>query len=505
MSLFSKALVSLLATASLATTAAAATCSPVLKKDVVIVGGGASGAHAAVRLREDLGQSIVLIEKEAILVSLCYESIQAMASASCFRGQQLIPQFKGGHVNTYVDPSSGDPYDYGVQSYLDVHGASDFFARLGVETKTPGRVTRKTRYIDFKTGHEVNYTGPASADQSAALAKYAQICAQYEDMLLPSYWNFPAPKDIPADLLMPFGDFVKKYGIEAVAPIAFQVTGLGVGDIAERLTIWVMQAFGGPMARSFLGQQASFVPASGRNQDIYDAIGKLLGKDVLYSSTVIKSKRSKNGVSVTVSDSEGKKTEIQAKRLLIAIEPTDSNLAPFDLDANEKKVFSKFDYSQIACGIVTNPALPAGYSLTNLPETAAPSNFLEFPDFSFTARFDWLGTEAKDLFRIMIVGDKKLDGDDAKKLVHATFDTIVKGGVVDKPVSTKLDFTAFTAHGAMHMRVSADELKKGFIQDLYALQGGRSTWWTGGAWVAQFQTHLWWYNDILLPKLTKGM
>lgn len=40
----------------------------VLFKDVVIVGGGSSGAYAAVRLREDFGKSIALIEKESILV-----------------------------------------------------------------------------------------------------------------------------------------------------------------------------------------------------------------------------------------------------------------------------------------------------------------------------------------------------------------------------------------------------------------------------------------------------
>lgn len=39
-----------------------------IEKDVVIIGGGASGSHAAVRLREDYGKSVVVIEKEAILV-----------------------------------------------------------------------------------------------------------------------------------------------------------------------------------------------------------------------------------------------------------------------------------------------------------------------------------------------------------------------------------------------------------------------------------------------------
>ena len=41
----------------------------VISKDVAIIGGGASGSHAAVRLREDFGKSVVVIEKQGHLVS----------------------------------------------------------------------------------------------------------------------------------------------------------------------------------------------------------------------------------------------------------------------------------------------------------------------------------------------------------------------------------------------------------------------------------------------------
>lgn len=40
----------------------------VINTDVAILGGGASGTYAAVRLREDYGKCILLIEKEPILV-----------------------------------------------------------------------------------------------------------------------------------------------------------------------------------------------------------------------------------------------------------------------------------------------------------------------------------------------------------------------------------------------------------------------------------------------------
>lgn len=105
----------------------------------------------------------------------------------------------------------------------------------------------------------------------------------------------------------------------------------------------------------------------------------------------------------------------------------------------------------------------------------------------------------------MVIGDRNFDGNDAKKLVQKSFDTLVKSGAVEASNSAKVKFVAYSQHGPMHMHTSVKEMKKGFIQDLYALQGRRSTWWTGGAWVANFQTHLWWFNDLLLPSVIKGL
>ena len=47
-----------------------AEASKVIEKDVIIIGGGAAGSHAAVRLREDYGKSVVLIERESKLVRM---------------------------------------------------------------------------------------------------------------------------------------------------------------------------------------------------------------------------------------------------------------------------------------------------------------------------------------------------------------------------------------------------------------------------------------------------
>lgn len=42
----------------------------IIYRDVAVIGGGASGAYAAVRIRDDFDKSVALIEKQNILVCL---------------------------------------------------------------------------------------------------------------------------------------------------------------------------------------------------------------------------------------------------------------------------------------------------------------------------------------------------------------------------------------------------------------------------------------------------
>ena len=45
-----------------------------IQKDVVIIGGGASGTYAAVRLREDYNKSVVVVERDDHLVTRSRET-----------------------------------------------------------------------------------------------------------------------------------------------------------------------------------------------------------------------------------------------------------------------------------------------------------------------------------------------------------------------------------------------------------------------------------------------
>lgn len=60
------------------------TTDEVINRDVVIVGGGASGAHAAVKLR-DMGKTIVLVEKRDKLVSQYAAAARLSVLTACRR------------------------------------------------------------------------------------------------------------------------------------------------------------------------------------------------------------------------------------------------------------------------------------------------------------------------------------------------------------------------------------------------------------------------------------
>ncbi|KAH8204161.1 hypothetical protein TruAng_001713 [Truncatella angustata] len=454
--------------ASLLVSIATCACTPSrnISRDVVIIGGGASGSHAAVWLR-DQGKSVAV----------------------------------GGHTAVYNDPDTGKPINVGVQSWIEYENTMDFVKRMGVSTNGSMQFTTLTsKFIDFKTGLPVDgYVLPADTDKYAAFQKFLDICEKYQEMVLPGFFNFPDANSIPEDLLMPFSQFVNKHNISAGVPGIWEATAMGLGNTMDVPTLYVMQASGVPMVRALLGIGAAVVPPSGSLHELYEAIATFLGDDVLYSSTVVKSMRDENGVSVHIANVNQTVTVINAKRLLIAIEPTVENMAPFALDDTEAEVLDKFGFATVFAGILKHPSLELSTSYSNTLPAAAPDNWTVYPTASQVGRIDYLG-ETADLFQFTAVGTEQDTAESMQVLIGETIDTMIAAGTL--PASNgSVSFPAFANHGMMHSRVSADELRAGFIQQQYALQGHRSTYYTGAAFSAGFSTILWAFNEELLPKI----
>ncbi|KAM0326586.1 hypothetical protein ACHAQA_006455 [Verticillium albo-atrum] len=452
-------------------------CSQSISRDVVVVGGGAAGAHAAVWLR-DHGKTVVVVEK----------------------ADQL-----GGHTDFYNDPETGKAINVGVQAWMEYKDTFDFAARMNVSTSGSMEFTTLDyKYIDFKTGKPVaDFVAPAPGDMYPALQRYLDVLEQYEDMVLPGFFNFPSPESIPEDLLMPFGDFVEKYDIAAAVPQIWDSTAQGLGDTMNVPTLFVVQASGIPMVRALLGVAAAAVPPSGRLFELYESIARFLGENVLYSSTVVSTSRDADGVALKVANIDGKVTCVDAKRLLIAFEPTAENMSPFQADEAEKEVFDKFKYATVYAGILRHPSLQISTAYSNRSPDTSSSNNTVFPTASQVGRMDYIGG-TKDLFQFTAVGTEVDDSQSIKALIAHSIDTMIEAGTIPASEGT-LTFNAFANHGKMHPHVTAEDLRGGFIQKQLALQGRRSTWYTGAAFSAGFSTVLWEYNNVLLPSVIEGI
>ncbi|GKT40314.1 beta-cyclopiazonate dehydrogenase [Colletotrichum spaethianum] len=374
-------------------------CNQTVSRDVVVVGGGASGAHAAVWLR-DHGHSVIVVEKAS----------------------QLL---KGGHTAFYHDPVTNKSINVGVQAWMEYKDTFDFPKRMNVSTSGSMQFTTLNyNYVDFKTGQPVkDWVAPASDAMYPALQRYLNVLEKYENITLPGFGNFPEAGSIPEDLIMPFGDFVEKYDIAAAVPQIWDSTAMGLGDTMDVPTIFVTQASGVPMVRALLGTAAAATPASGRLYELYESVAKFLGDDVLYSSTVDSTtQRDDEGVALKVQGADGKLTCIDAKRLLVAFEPTTESLAPFETDDTEEQVFDKFGFATVYAGILRHPSLQISAAYSNRSPAPGSSNYTVFP-----------------------------------------------------------------------------------LASQSALQGHRSTWYTGAAFSAGFSTVLWEHNNVLLPRMVNGI
>lgn len=391
-----------------------------------------------------------------------------------------------------------EPFDYGVQVFTNLTASRDFFARFNIPVGPPQFAQSETLYADFTTGKAVDYTPPSAAAVTDALTKWREQWLKYQGLLLPTTSNFPTGDDIPEDLLLTWNDFARKYDVEAISPSIFTVM---VVDLESALMIDAWKAYAGPT----LAVVPDLQPVSGDNSEVYNKAAQLLGTDVLYESQVISAKRSNDGVQLQVKGKDGNITEINAKRLLITIGPESLNRTVFDLDDEEADIFSSTSGNRGYTGIVSHPSLPAKV-VQNTAPGAVTTDYLDLPSAPALSSFNYLGNSSTGpIYQTVLVVPRDVEFEQAKSIVLTSLQNLMDAGTIPAGDVEQMDFKAFLDHGPLYRQWTADQLRGGIVTRTNALQGLRSTWYTGAFWMNNDSGMLWNTTDSIIPRVIQGI
>lgn len=320
----------------------------------------------------------------------------------------------------------------------------------------------------------------------------------WDEILLPGYWNFPPGDQIPADLLLPFPDFVAKYDLEDMAPILSIVSGQNINT--PNPTLFVVKNFGTPVVEGFLNN-TFFDPKPFNNSLLYGYAEQLLGDDVLFTSTVVEANRSEQGIRLVVKNIQtGATTIVSAQRLLVASQPSINNLAVFGLDDGEKAVFNTWAYSSVYTAVLKTNLIPDNTSVSFV----TPNNST-IPQKPYSFSITWNGSPG--YFWIIFASKEDLSAEKAKEYILSEMMTLAGSGAFPPIGSSNpsSEIVAISNHSSVVWDQSVDQIKAGFIQTLYELQGHKHTWYTGGLWCPDYSSNVWAFTDTILPKLLEGL
>lgn len=435
-----------------------------LECDVAILGGGSAGTFAALNLRER-GLRVLVIE----------------------RSERL-----GGHCETYRDPASGAAIDIGVIVFPDEPLVRSHFGRFGVPLINANFAGPTSQFVDFRTGQAVAAYQPSPLEVGTALATYLQLLETRYPFLDRNGFQLPEPGPLLEELLLPFGQWVSQFGLEALVPTFF-LYEQGFGPLLEATTLYVLEN----MSRSVVGAvlQGSFLLAPGGAGALYDAASVELGSDVLYGSElchVERSERRGGGVRLLVRSAGGEHT-IRASKLLFTAPPVLANFAPFDLDAREHALLSSFECHHYWTAVAQIAGMPPGVSLVNAaPDT--PFNLAPLPGI-----YSIGPSVAPGLFDVKYGSDGFLPDRLVKRQIAADVARIA----TEQASGLRLErFAIFKSHSPYSVVVAPERIRDGFYASVQALQGYRDTYYAGAA----FQTHssaaVWAHVSELLPALS---
>jgi hypothetical protein len=398
----------------------------------------------------------------------------------------------GGNVATYADPVTNQTTDYGVILYSNTTTARDYFTHLGVEygPYVGYFPNGSTKYIDYTNGDVIS--APAPGNATAANEIYLQQMLSYGDLFSTPGIYLPDP--VPADLLMPWGQWLKKYNATAMA---YNVFYEQAGNALEQMTLSIMKYY------SVLGYTTDRLYTINRgNQIIYNtAYNKINGpENVFLSSEIQNITRSADGVVAVVKTPCGTQT-FRAKKLVIAIRPRYVDLSFLDLRPNEVNITKEFSNINTWTCILNGTGLPldTGYQLV---DTAAEAGIPALPETLGISQSGIADVEAR-AFWWSTANDLTKDQVESSLLRTAYF---VQGAMnATSPAGQKPTINGLLAHAPYFLYPSPEAVAKGFYKEMNGLQGQYNTYWTGAAWESESSEAIWSFTKLrMLPALLKS-
>ncbi|AVK76515.1 hypothetical protein pneo_cds_908 [Pandoravirus neocaledonia] len=314
------------------------------QRDVCVLGGGAAGMAAAV-FAKDRGRSVVVIESAERV---------------------------GGQCDTidFAAPMPGMPswIDIGVQFFANTTAANE----VGLGPWTIDSVGIVQRFagpgsvypLDFTTDTTPNYAvnlreGVSYGLQPPAPPTPEFLAAYYRlSMIIASYpWidRADVPSPVPAELLVPFSQFIATHQLGPLVPSLFvpQLSGGGLGAFDKLTTLYALLNLSPTISRIFSVPYAGFVVAGGC-RGIYDGMRDYLTADnadnvLVNAKTLVAVRPYSTRLPVIVggvitAPGSGAVTGSFAYRcgkLVVAYAQTADAMKPLALDAAERRLFDQ--------------------------------------------------------------------------------------------------------------------------------------------------------------------
>jgi hypothetical protein len=388
-----------------------------------------------------------------------------------------------------MDPTSGQSYDYGVQVFSNLSVVHKFFSHFEIPlVQLPPQIGGTTKMVNFETGEIVPPAKLYAGNLTAAMLGYAAQQEKYKS-IFESWENLPFP--VPEDLLMPFGDFLKKHDLEAMAYVSY-IYDQGLANILKQPTLYVMKYQDRVQQRDLLGG-TFVVNALQNNQLLYDKANAELAESAYLQSYPKRITRHSHHVEVEVETPDGREF-IKAAKLLVTTPPK-SSIAFLDLDHSETSLLKHFNTSYYWNAVMKNTGIPDGTTLPNVNPDAA-MNLPAMPGL-----YTFLATPVQGLHATYYSSPHDKSTEDVAAEILTTLEVVREGAGYAKP-SEAPEFVAIHKWSPFEVTVPPAAIRAGFYQRLPKLQGRKNTWWTGAAWMNQATSTLWRYTEEeILPHL----